>query len=1310
MNSMKNLTSLLALMVLLLCQVAAQTEAEPNNTFAQANSFNEGSTVTATLNPGMGDQFDFFQSVPNDDGTLIIRFFYTNGAANNSIFVNAFAKNGGGIGSRTITNTLSGVDSIVVACQQQDTFYLRFTCTGTSSYQFSYRTVSTGVSDMEPNDTRQTAQLIGVNDTVDGRLGYRSAVIDANDYFALVTPSTGSVEVILDYTNTSGAVGSSFIVQFSTEAGSTLGSINRTSLAPTTFRDTLSIGCLNQDTFLIRVTNAGACYSYQMHFVFTPTLPDDPEPNNSNAEAFPISFPTRLQGNINFRGTPSDQFDFYRIDNEGLATFEIEAIVENPGLLALVNFRVQIFPAGGGGAIRTLGINGIPTGVTRDTLLITCLPKDSLLLRLDASACLTYDLRIRRISEALDPVIETARFGNQFAFSPQVRNTASIFWDFGNGDRSRMRFPTRTFVPGVYNIQLQATNARCGVIETARDTFIIEGIERYWPLEAGTDDGFGFFVLRIFGGGLDANATVTLTQGSTVLRPFRVATQGLQELGCAFNLRNVPLGLYDVDITLSNGQTYSFPDGFTIYADTDDFGLYTRLKGPGRARTGQFTPMSVEVINEKGFMASGVHLFIVVPRGIETDLLNIMRDRTGDLLLKGNVWDSLEIDRTDFSNTYFQGNFDPNVDTLLVQYDSLYQVGDSLFSFEIDQLYDSPLEARVYPIYIPFVNAHSTYTVNFQVRSPVSTKFDIRSYVWPFTLRKNPPTAAQLDFVHSAGMNGAALAELSPNPALKAVGKSAGYVDVGSKVLFAEFFDWCYGTNVADAQFYKEQGFAGVAEVAGSFAPLKGEANFRSATRRAQTARNQLKDATEYKRVLEETILSGGKLSPNMADRLRKELNINKELIDNLTNLSDQQKQQAINAVRHLAEKNGLSFTNNQLSQLLFPKGQKVKDSRPKDIDRRALEALTSFDPNAIYGNEGIGLERYIRGNEQLNYMITFENADTAAAPAGIVRVVDTLNPAVFDLQATFLGNITLGDSVYQFEPDRQSFFREIDLRPAQDLIVRVMGNIDTTTGVMVWEFISLDPATMELPLDPLIGFLPPNVNAPEGEGSVSFYTRLRSDVAHLDTASTFALIFFDANDPIKTNIWKHTVDMEAAMGSIDPNFVVNDDTTFTITLNGNDTHSGLESFLLNIKPGSGVWNEVRFEGKDGLELEINAEIGETFQMYVLAGDSVGNVSDSMGATLIQFTLTDLPEKDGQLSYLQIGPNPCREVLKVFTLGFYLEQIQLIDMNGRVVQTQACEPVETHTVNVGHLPQGMYLLQGSTRAGKSISTRFFKTE
>jgi hypothetical protein len=474
-------------------------------------------------------------------------------------------------------------------------------------------------------------------------------------------------------------------------------------------------------------------------------------------------------------------------------------------------------------------------------------------------------------------------------------------------------------------------------------------------------------------------------------------------------------------------------------------------------------------------------------------------------------------------------------------------------------------------------------------------------------------------------------------------------------------------------------------------------------------SKRALKNSTEFKSILQQTITGGGKLSPNMANRLSRELgHLNDILAGQAGNLSKAQKQAAINAARHVLEKNGINFTSNQLQDLLFPKDSPSKVNEPEEKEEKPVESLTSFDPNAIYGNEGAGPERWIRRSEQLNYMIAFENVDTAQAPAAVVRIVDTLDPKVYDLSNTSLGYVTVGDQFYRFEEDRKSFFRDIDLRPAKNLILRINAKVDTITGVLTWEFLSLDPATMELPIDPLIGFLPPNVNFPEGEGSVTFHTRLLPDVKHLDTASTSALIFFDENEPIRTNIWKHSVDEVAPTVSIDPNIRLDNDTTFTLTLRGSDLNSGLERFKLFVKPEGGVWNGYGFKGEDGLGVEILGEIGKSHEAYVLGIDSVGNASDSASTTPIRFTLVSIPPDNRLSAYMQVGPNPFDDVLNIYTPERNVSSIRLLDMRGRMVLQQDMRGQHERRLQLDQLSPGMYIVDAVLLSGEHITAKALK--
>ena len=98
------------------------------------------------------------------------------------------------------------------------------------------------------------------------------------------------------------------------------------------------------------------------------------------------------------------------------------------------------------------------------------------------------------------------------------------------------------------------------------------------------------------------------------------------------------------------------------------------------------------------------------------------------------------------------------------------------------------------------------------------------------------------------------------------------------------------------------------------------------------------------------------------------------------------------------------------------------------------------------------------------------------------------------------------------------------DMYPSRNTIVRVYGKLDTATGIVNWSMISLDRITGEPTEDVDLGFLPPNVTSPQGEGNVSFSCMLKSSAAHNDFVTNRASITFDLNPPILTNTYSNRI------------------------------------------------------------------------------------------------------------------------------------------------------------------------------------------
>lgn len=184
-----------------------------------------------------------------------------------------------------------------------------------------------------------------------------------------------------------------------------------------------------------------------------------------------------------------------------------------------------------------------------------------------------------------------------------------------------------------------------------------------------------------------------------------------------------------------------------------------------------------------------------------------------------------------------------------------------------------------------------------------------------------------------------------------------------------------------------------------------------------------------------------------------------------------------------------------------------------------------SMDPNDKVGTVGRTEEHYVTSLEPLRYAIYFENLPSATFAAQTVVITDQLDSSLMDLDSFSLGTINFGTRVIEPPPGLSSYTTDVDLRPDQNLIVRVSAELDKTSGLLTVTFQSLDPATGEPPTDPEAGFLPPNVNPPEGDGLVQFTVRQQPGLADGTRIRNQARIVFDENAPIDTGVWLNTVD-----------------------------------------------------------------------------------------------------------------------------------------------------------------------------------------
>jgi hypothetical protein len=289
---------------------------------------------------------------------------------------------------------------------------------------------------------------------------------------------------------------------------------------------------------------------------------------------------------------------------------------------------------------------------------------------------------------------------------------------------------------------------------------------------------------------------------------------------------------------------------------------------------------------------------------------------------------------------------------------------------------------------------------------------------------------------------------------------------------------------------------------------------------------------------------------------------------------------------------------------------------------RLLVSPIASFDPNDKIGTRGAGELRFKVGEEPLPYIIYFENLETATAAAQEVVITDQLDTAQMDLTTLSLGPIAFGTKRVIPLPGASTFVTDVDLRPAKNLIVRIMANLNLNTGLMTWRFSSLDPVTGNPPEDPLLGFLPPNKVPPEGEGNVVFTVTPKKGLSTGTEIRNQARILFDTNAPIDTPQWFNTIDNSKPVSRVTPLAAQKTTHSFEVRWSGTDIGSGLQDFTVFVSENGGPFTTWLID-TSATSAIFYGKASTTYAFYSLARDAVGNHESAK--TIAEATTTTPP-------------------------------------------------------------------------------------
>ena len=319
-------------------------------------------------------------------------------------------------------------------------------------------------------------------------------------------------------------------------------------------------------------------------------------------------------------------------------------------------------------------------------------------------------------------------------------------------------------------------------------------------------------------------------------------------------------------------------------------------------------------------------------------------------------------------------------------------------------------------------------------------------------------------------------------------------------------------------------------------------------------------------------------------------------------------------------------------------------------------EWVTSMDPNEVVGPKGAGSSNAIRGEGVQRYAVYFENSQDATAPAQVVTVDSTLDPAVFDLSRLTFGGLVAGTTSWAPSEGSTQLDETIDIAGV-DVQLNIQAT-KTSAGHLRWTLTSIDPATGALPEDPFIGFLPPNRNGTEGQGVLYFDVPYRAEVATGDVVEAQASIVFDLNDPIVTNTWSNQIDRDVPTAGVTPLPARSSTPSFPVTWTATDPTSDVVAVDVFVARDGGDYERWQRATGPGAAV-FEGAAGHTYGFAAVAADGAGNRSSMPSrphastrvlrgqATIAPLTVTGSPVVGSRLTLSPVTVDPVAATVAV---------------------------------------------------------------
>ena len=273
------------------------------------------------------------------------------------------------------------------------------------------------------------------------------------------------------------------------------------------------------------------------------------------------------------------------------------------------------------------------------------------------------------------------------------------------------------------------------------------------------------------------------------------------------------------------------------------------------------------------------------------------------------------------------------------------------------------------------------------------------------------------------------------------------------------------------------------------------------------------------------------------------------------------------------------------------------------------ITVVRSFPQFLNIGVVGEGPDRFVSPRQTLEYAIGFEHSAIARTSVREVTITDQLDLEAVDVRTFAFGPIVIANRVVVPVTGQLNFEEEIDLRPARNVIVRVVAIMKPDSGQVSWSLTTIDPLTGQPPVDPAVGFLPPNVVSPQGAGGVGYSISVRADLPSGSVIANQPSITFDREEANLAEPWTNKLDSVKPESRVDVLPTNQQSPNFTVRWRGADNDSGISGYSIFVQVDQGEWQSWQ-TNVTTTSATYNGTLGRRYAFYSVATDKVGNVED----------------------------------------------------------------------------------------------------